>query len=206
MATTGAGDTELSEQDDAERNKARWRRQILAARRALDSATRAREADALAEHSAELAAGCAVTCAYVPVGTEPGSLALLHALRAQGSQVLLPRTREPGALDWAEFTDVDNLVPARHGLREPGGPALGPEAVAQADLVLLPALAVDRSGTRLGRGAGFYDRSLAAARKARLVAVVRTEEVLPRLPREPHDIPVHWALTPAGLIRLGLTL
>lgn len=187
--------------------KSRWRRELLAARRALDPQTRAAEAGRLAEHAATLAGGCLLTCAYVPVGTEPGSVALLHALRAVGSRVLLPMAGTPAALDWAEFTDAEDLVAARYGLREPTGLPLGPGAITEADLVLLPALAVDHAGTRLGRGAGFYDRSLSlAAPRARLVAVVRAEEVLTRLPREDHDIAVGWALTPAGLIPLGPAL
>jgi len=70
--------------------------------------------------------------------------------------------------------------------------------------VLVPALAVDRRGVRLGRGGGFYDRSLPlCAPGARLVAVVRDEEVVDELPAEPHDVPMTHALTPgAGLIAL----
>lgn len=187
--------------------KSDWRRKILTARRALDLETRTVEAAQLAQHVAELASGCAVTCAYVPMSTEPGSLALLDALTAAGSRVLLPLADEPGALDWAEYTDTEHLVAARHGVLEPTGPPLGPEAIAGAELVLLPALAVDHEGHRLGRGAGFYDRSLGLASPwARLVAVVRADEVVARLPSEPHDIAVNWALTPAGLIRLGQAL
>jgi 5-formyltetrahydrofolate cyclo-ligase len=68
-----------------------------------------------------------------------------------------------------------------------------------------PALAVDRHGNRLGRGAGFYDRALTwAAADARLVAVVRDDELLDAIPAEPHDVPMTHALTPGrGLIRLG---
>lgn len=189
-------------------SKRKQREEILAARQALLPQTHACEAAQLAGHAAALARGTTVTCAYVPVGTEPGSLALLAALRAAGTRVLLPLTGEPSAvLNWAEFIDAARLSPARHGLLEPTGPSLGTAAIAGAELVLLPALAVDVHGTRLGRGAGYYDRSLEMrSPNARLVAVVRAAEVLATLPREPHDIPVQWALTPAGLIRLGQAL
>ncbi|MFZ0875798.1 MAG: 5-formyltetrahydrofolate cyclo-ligase, partial [Pseudonocardiaceae bacterium] len=71
-------------------------------------------------------------------------------------------------------------------------------------LVLVPALAVDRTGVRLGRGGGHYDRTLPLATPGTpLVAIVRDDEVLAALPAQPHDVPVTAALTPArGLIPL----
>ena len=74
-----------------------------------------------------------------------------------------------------------------------------------AAVVFVPALAVDRAGTRLGRGAGFYDRTLPlAGPAARLVAVVRDDELVDELPAEPHDVPMTHALTPrGGLVELG---
>jgi 5-formyltetrahydrofolate cyclo-ligase len=70
---------------------------------------------------------------------------------------------------------------------------------------LVPALAVDRAGVRLGRGAGFYDRALPLADPAaRLIAVVRDDELVDALPAEPHDVPMTHALTPSsGLVTLG---
>ncbi|WP_019731575.1 5-formyltetrahydrofolate cyclo-ligase, partial [Mycobacterium avium] len=72
-------------------------------------------------------------------------------------------------------------------------------------LVLVPALAVDRRGVRLGRGRGFYDRSLGDRDpRARLVALVRDAELLDELPAEPHDVPMTHALTPQrGWVTLG---
>jgi 5-formyltetrahydrofolate cyclo-ligase len=77
--------------------------------------------------------------------------------------------------------------------------------VATAAVMLVPALAVDRRGRRLGRGGGFYDRTLPlCARGARLVAVVRDDEVLDEVPDEPHDVPMTHVLTPGeGLVALG---
>ncbi len=144
-------------------------------------------------------------CAYVPVDREPGSTAMLDALLTGGARVLLPVTGPPGPLSWAEYTGTDAMRRARFGLLEPIGAVLPPAAVARAEVILVPALAVDRRGVRLGRGAGYYDRTLAAARpEARLIAVVRDEEVVERLPEEPHDLRMGWALTPrGGLRRLG---
>ena len=102
----------------------------------------------------------------------------------------------PLPLQWGEYRP-GGLVAARFGLREPAQPWLPADAIAAATVVLVPALAVDRAGVRLGRGAGFYDRSLPlAAPTARLVAVVRDDELVDRLPAEPHDVRMTHALTP----------
>ena len=113
-----------------------------------------------------------------------------------------PASRVP--LQWGQYRP-GGLVTARFGLREPAEPWLPADAVAAATVVLVPALAVDRTGVRLGRGAGFYDRSLPLADPAaRLVAVVRDDEVVDKLPAEPHDVRMTHALTPRrGLVTLG---
>ncbi|WP_433591863.1 5-formyltetrahydrofolate cyclo-ligase [Nocardia sp. CA-145437] len=186
-----------------ERDKTAWRAEILARRKALPAEVREREAAALAAAAGRLADSGWV-CAYVPVGGEPGSVALLDALRAAGARVLLPVTGEPGPLAWAEYTGPDGLRRGRFGLREPDGDPVA-DGISTASTILIPALAVDRRGVRLGRGAGYYDRSLNAARAdARLIAVVRDDELVDRLPEESHDHRMGWALTPfGGLRRLG---
>ncbi|MFF2555716.1 5-formyltetrahydrofolate cyclo-ligase [Nocardia sp. NPDC058058] len=185
------------------RDKAAWRGEILARRKAITPGQREREAEALAGHAAALA-GHSWVCAYVPVGGEPGSVAMLDALRATGARVLLPVTGEPGPLEWAEYEGPERLRRGRFGLREPDGAPIA-DALRLAEVILIPALAVDRSGTRLGRGAGYYDRSLHASRAdARMIAVVRDDEVVDHLPRESHDHRMGWALTPfGGLLELG---
>ncbi len=127
----------------------------------------------------------------------------------RGVRVLLPVVRHDEAglrvpLQWGEYRH-GGLVQTPFGLREPAEPWLPADAIATATVVLVPALAVDRAGVRLGRGAGFYDRSLPlAAPTARLVAVVRDDELVDRLPAEPHDVRMTHALTPnGGLVALG---
>ena len=100
----------------------------------------------------------ATVAAYVSIPGEPGTGPLLETLVARGRHVLLPVVLPDGDLDWARHDGP--LVAAGFGLLEPTGPRLGPEAVATADVVLVPALAVDRRGMRLGRGGGYYDRAL----------------------------------------------
>jgi 5-formyltetrahydrofolate cyclo-ligase len=128
---------------------------------------------------------------------------MLDRLRELCDVVLLPVARtdadgEHPVLQWAEYVPGE-LVAAALGVREPARASLDPAAVARADIVLVPALAVDRTGVRLGRGGGFYDRALAlCAPGTPLVAVVRDDEVLDSLPAESHDVPMTHALTPAG--------
>jgi 5-formyltetrahydrofolate cyclo-ligase len=189
--------------------KTELRTEILRARRALAPQVHDAEARALCEHASALIGDGETVCAYVPVGSEPGSAELIDSLLRRGVHVLVPAARDDAAgrpmpLQWGEYRPGD-LVQARFGLREPAEPLLAADAIAGASVVLVPALSVDRSGVRLGRGAGFYDRSLPlAAPTARLVAVVRDDELVERLPAEPHDVPMTHALTPnGGVIELG---
>ena len=181
---------------------------MLAARRAMPPPLHKAEAQQLCDHLPAAVADVPVVCAYLPVGTEPGSEAMVARLLDLCDEVLLPVANiDPTGghlpLRWGRYVP-GTLVPARFGLRGPPPPWLPPEEVARAGVVLVPALAVDRSGVRLGRGGGFYDRSLAlCAPQTRLVAVVRDEEVLDELPSEPHDVRMTHALTPsAGVMRL----
>ncbi|MER5463069.1 5-formyltetrahydrofolate cyclo-ligase [Streptomyces sp. NPDC002668] len=143
--------------------------------------------------------------AYVSVGREPGTRALLDALRERGVRVLLPVLKADNDLDWGEYRGAEHLVRAGRGLLEPDGERLGVDAVLEADAVLLPGLAVDSRGMRLGRGGGSYDRVLsrlaAAGADPALVVLLYANEVLARVPEEPHDHPVHAVVTPTAVRR-----
>ncbi|MFF5726569.1 5-formyltetrahydrofolate cyclo-ligase [[Kitasatospora] papulosa] len=187
--------------------KAALRRELLAARRLLtqdDVGRTAAVLSASAQNLPELTTARTVA-AYVSVGREPGTHALLDALRARGVRVLLPVLMEDNDLDWALFEGAEHLVPAGRGLLEPDGERLGPRAVLEADAVLLPGLAVDARGMRLGRGGGSYDRVLArlssAGVRPALVVLLYDDEVVARVPEEPHDHPVDAVVTPAGARR-----
>ncbi len=180
-------------------DKARWRERIRAARRARDGQLRARDAASLTATVLDLAARVGgPVCAFLPVDVEPWEAAGVEALRAAGHEVLLPVVVRRGApLDWARYTGPDGLAPAPFGLREPAGPRLGPDAVGRARLVLVPALAVDRRGVRLGQGGGFYDRTLPrAAAGVPLVAVLGEGELVDALPAAPYDRRVTAAVLP----------
>lgn len=190
-------------------DKRAWRRRIRAARAAqpplLRAARGATLAGAVLALAAERAAGRPV-CAYVPVGTEPAWAAALDGLRAAGHEVLLPVVAQwDGPLEWARYDGPAMLAAGPLGLREPAGPRLGAAAIGRAALVLVPALAVDRRGVRLGQGGGHYDRSLPHADPGALLAVlINDEELVDELPTEPHDRRVGVALlAETGLVALG---
>jgi 5-formyltetrahydrofolate cyclo-ligase len=138
--------------------------------------------------------------AYVPVGPEPGGADLPAVLAATGARVILPVLLPDNDLDWAVFAGA--LAPGRRGLSEPGGERLGVDAIRSASVILVPALAVDLGGRRLGRGGGSYDRALARAgqadRSPLVVALLHDGELVESLPAEPHDRPVHGVITPTG--------
>lgn len=189
---------------DLERRRTRkvaLRRQLLAGRAQRSAATRAAAAARLtaAAFADPVVTAAGTVAAYVSVGTEPSTRQLLGELWARGTRVLLPVLAPQRRLDWAAYTGETGLADGPYGLLQPIGPRLGP-GEALADLWLVPALAVDRRGNRIGQGGGYYDRFLAGVPRDRpLLAVVYAEEVLDGLPAEAHDIRVHGALTDAGL-------
>ena len=144
----------------------------------------------------------ATVAAYVSIGSEPGTGPLLTALRDAGTRVLLPVLLPDGDLDWAAYDGDGSLAPARFGLLEPTGARLGVDAVATADAVLVPGLAVSPTGLRLGRGGGSYDRALGRVPVGTFTCCLLLDgEVGLDVPAEPHDRPVTAAATPTGLVR-----
>jgi 5-formyltetrahydrofolate cyclo-ligase len=186
--------------------KAALRARLLAARARLSGSQRAEAGrairDALLDRPEVQMAG--TVAAYYSVGAEPDTHGLVFALWKRGSYVLLPILRADGELDWASYEGPDSLVPGPRGLREPGEPPRGVQAVASADAVLVPALAVDRAGNRIGRGGGSYDRALARVGPLiPLIALVYDDELVERVPVDRHDVPVRATVTPgAGLTSL----
>lgn len=187
-------------------SKAEWRARLLAARADVPIGVRTVDADSLARRAVRLASDLAAStvCCYVPFGAEPGSLRMLNELAADGVRVLLPVVpAHRGPLEWAEYMDENSLVSGPlPGLLEPAGERLPAAVIASAALVLVPALAVDAKGVRLGRGAGYYDRTLPlASGDAALVGVVRDDEFVPELPAEPHDVRMTGVMTPSAGFR-----
>ncbi|MGW3724196.1 5-formyltetrahydrofolate cyclo-ligase [Streptomyces sp. NPDC000851] len=195
----------------AEPDKQTLRREILAVRGRLPADDVQAVSAALAQRALDLPelAQAGTVAAYVSVGSEPGTLALLDALHSRGVRVLLPVLLPDNDLDWGAYAGQGSLARVQHGgkmaLLEPVGERLGPDAVTAADVVLLPGLAVDARGMRLGRGGGSYDRVLArledAGVRPALVVLLYDSEVVERVPAQAHDRPVHAVVTPSGVRR-----
>ncbi len=190
--------------------KAALRRTVLARRvdrvRA-DPAGRAADGRAVERRLAEVAevaglrAGDTVA-AYLELATELPLAATRDALHRRGIRVVVPVLLDDGDLDWTRWDPA--------GTGGPTGARLGRGTVAGAAVVLLPGVAADRAGGRLGRGGGSYDRAL--ARLARLARppgprpwtclVLYADEVVESVPVESHDVAVDAVVTPAGLLRV----
>ena len=182
------------------------RDQLLTGRKRLSLAEVGDAGAAIAQHllASEPVRRAATVAAYVSIGTEPGTGVLLDELVAAGKRVLLPVVLPDLDLDWAAYAGPGSLVRARMGLLEPVGPALGVDAVATADVVLVPGLAVSPAGHRLGRGGGCYDRTLTRVPVGTFTCVLLyDDEVGVEVPVEPHDRTVLAAASPSGVSPLG---
>jgi 5-formyltetrahydrofolate cyclo-ligase len=142
--------------------------------------------------------------AYYSVGTEPPTRSLVYALWKRGTYVLLPLLRTGDQLGWGSFEGPESMTPAAHGLLEPTAEPAN-RSITSADLVIVPALAVDRQGNRVGRGRGYYDRALAhVGPMIPVIALLYEGELLDQVPAEAHDRGVTMAATPeAGVTLVG---
>ncbi len=196
----------MHEPNLAER-KTLLRKELLTARSRLSEAERVSAAASLRDAVLELpeVSMAGTIAAYMSIGTEPVTSGLLYALWKRGSYVLLPLLREDNDLDWASYEGPSSLVPGPRGLLEPSEPSRGVSAVARADFVIVPALAVAMDGVRLGRGGGSYDRALArVASSVPTLALLYDGELLPFVPAGPHDQRVRMIAQPGrGITRLG---
>ena len=139
---------------------------------------------------------------YLSSPPEPDTLRLIGWLSATRVEVLLPvlTTTENGSIsapDWARYAGPDELTTGPHGIVQPTSAPLGAASLETSDLIVLPGLAGTRSGERLGRGGGWYDRALGdAAAQARTILLLNDDEVLAELPTQPWDRTVDLIITP----------
>jgi 5-formyltetrahydrofolate cyclo-ligase len=180
-------------------DKGGLRRRLVAARAAMSGSNRNEAGRLIRDHVLEMpeVAAAGTIAAYYSVGTEPDTRSLVFALWKRGSYVVLPVLLPDGDLDWASFEGPDSLAPGPRGLLQPAEPVRGTGTVARADVVLVPALAVDRSGQRLGRGGGSYDRALdRVGPQVPTIALLYDSELLPSVPTDEHDRPVRAVARP----------
>ena len=180
------------------------RDQILTARNRRPVTELGAAGTAIAEHllAEPEVRRAATVAAYVSTASEPGTGILLDTLVEAGKRVILPVLLPDGDLDWATYEGATALLPGSRGILEPAGRRLGTEAVATADVVLVPGLAVSRDGLRLGRGGGSYDRALGRVPVGTFTCVLLYDDEVGRdVPVAPHDRAVGAAATPGGVIR-----
>jgi 5-formyltetrahydrofolate cyclo-ligase len=176
------------------------RRGALDARKAfvatLSDADRALLERRLAEHLTSLCAGAKVVAGYAPMGSEISPLVAIEEARAVGAVVAFPAFQNPAKP--FRFLAGDPAKAGPFGILQPK--AIAPEV--DPDLILVPLIAVDGRGTRLGRGRGHYDRVLARLRRsgARLVGVGwPIQRLTEDIPHDPWDVPLHAFATPDGV-------
>lgn len=186
-------------QPDAQNAKKLLRTSLSAARQTLAKDTLA--AIGLENQLLQLVThiGAKTVAAYLPFGTEPNTIRFVLGAAGHGLELIMPVSNLDGTLHWVVYTGKSE--PGIFGFEEP----VGPEAkLSDADLILIPASAVDDRGNRLGKGKGFYDIALADPTVvAPVAAVVYDTEVLPSVPIEEHDQPVAFVITPTRVIEIG---
>lgn len=145
----------------------------------------------------------AVVSGFASLPNELDCMPLLHRLAGQGCRVALPLVRGKGMpLEFRAWAPGDAMDAGVWGIAQPKAD----KAVLQPDVLLVPLLAVDREGRRLGYGGGFYDRTLAGLRKDKAVVAIGLaydEQVIDAVPHLDYDEPLDWVLTPSGALRCG---
>ena len=185
------------------RSKDTARSQSIATRSARSSAEISAAGLSLANHDwADLCQGKLVTC-FVSMKTEPPTVALREKLRELGKDIALPIMKPGNSLSWG--FDGDELTTNNYGIQEPLAANID---IAKASAILIPALRVGLDGTRLGRGAGYYDRALANVSPLALggptrICLVFDDEVDDSVPSESHDAPIDIIVTPSRIIRIS---
>ena len=180
-------------------DKGTLRRRQVAARTAMPDSIRNESGRLIRDHVLEMpeVTSAGTVAAYYSVGTEPDTHGLIFALWKRGSYVVLPVLLPDGDLDWASYEGPESLAPGPRGVLQPVEPVRGTGTVARADVVLVPALAVDVHGRRLGRGGGSYDRALArVGPQVPTIALLYDSELLPSVPAEEHDQSVRAVARP----------
>ena len=192
--------------------KAQLRARVLARRRRRSAFSRRRAETGFTRHLGRLLAqrGPGDVAAFLPLPGEPPLLPALDEAHQGGRRVWLPAVEPGRRLSWVQWHPDVELVPgALPGLLEPSGPRHDLDVFAAVAVLLVPVVAVDRAGVRLGFGGGYYDRFLprleAAGHRPEVVACCFADEVLPAgtVPREAHDAVLGGVLTEQGVFALG---
>lgn len=185
-------------------SKSEMRRHMLGLRRLLHHEHPSAPRDVARQIDAHVPLDPTQDCVavYYASGGEIASNDLIALLRARNVPLALPVTHENGLLSFRIFETDTDLVPDAAGMAAPDthAPARHPS------VIILPLLAFDASGARLGRGGGHYDRTLAGLRKkchVRAIGLAFDEQMVEKCPVEPHDAPLDMVATPTRIISCG---
>ena len=191
--------------DTAEHRKRALRAELRERRQNLTSTERTGATAGLTRNLVDLATDLSarsVAC-YLSTPIEPDTRPFLNWAHEQGLRVLLPISREDGLLDWTTGDGVSETE-GLFGMPEAVGELLGPIAINDVDLILIPAAAVDGTGMRMGWGRGYFDKTLGSMEKCPPVyAIVFDGELVDEVPRERHDQPVDGAVTPTRIVQFS---
>ena len=127
---------------------------------------------------------------FYPLADEVDVRPLLRDAFESGKRVLLPVVKGE-ELELRHYVGEDSLAAGAFGIMEPHGPLLPPERYGEIELAIVPGMAFDKAGHRLGRGKGYYDRLLPLLSHARLQGICFPFQLLDEVPAEPHDVVVH---------------
>ncbi len=188
--------------DDPDIQKRILRAELRERRQNLSSLERERAAEGITARLQELvgSTGARTLSCYLSMPSEPNTRPFVNWAERSGLRVLFPVTREDGLLDWT-VGDGDTEQLGLHGTPEAVGELLGPMAINDVDLIIVPAAAIDATGMRLGWGRGYFDKTLGSMAKCPPVyAVVFDGEFLEHVPREVHDQPVNGVVTPTRIV------
>lgn len=186
-------------------NEKRALRAELRERRRITTSKERETSDAaITGHLIELASGLGArsVSAYLSTPEEPSTREFLDWACAHGVRVLLPVSRTDGLLDWAPYDGKDEQLD-EFGMPAPTSAVLGPIAVNDVDLIIVPAASVDRTGMRMGWGRGYFDKTLGSMEnRPPVYAVIFDDEFVDSLPSERHDQRVDGVVTPSGVVAL----
>ncbi len=189
--------------DDVSHQKRALRAELRERRRTMTATERATAAAALTANLISLTETLNVDyiAAYLSTPNEPGTRDFLSWACRKGIRVLLPVSRADGLLDWAPY-DANEESEDILGMPTPTSELLGPIAINDVDLIIVPAATVDRTGMRMGWGQGYFDKTLGSMEKCPPVyAVIFDDELVDSVPSEVHDQKVNGVVTPSGIVR-----
>ncbi len=191
--------------DTAAHRKRALRAELRERRQNLTATERRAASAGITRNLVDLATDLSVrsVACYLSTPIEPDTRPFLNWAAKQGIRILLPISREDGLLDWTTG-DGETETEGLYGMPEAVGELLGPIAINDVDLILVPAAAVDAGGMRMGWGRGYFDKTLGSMEKCPPVyAVLFDGEVVDEVPRERHDQPVDGAVTPARIVQFS---